>query len=162
MNPSSRIATSHLGPKYNYKTPSILTGQHPEIVVRLDMYEHAFKEGLVPANLDPSAWNEDVAGAIDIDDHLIIPANAGYQKFCAAIEQHLRKVLPYTGMSYIDLLESDCPFYVDEHGVDIWHKGPANDVHDDKRGDNAPTFDPDPENHHIGVSVLWKGRKCWK
>ena len=64
-------------------------------------------------------------------------ANAGHQKFCAAVEQRLREVHPYTGMSYIDLLESDCPFYVDEHGVDIWHKGPANDVCDDKRGVGA-------------------------
>eukprot|EP01043_Picozoa_sp_COSAG02_P056415 COSAG02_NODE_6684_length_3421_cov_1.721252_6_plen_250_part_00 len=124
-------ATSHVGPAYNYKTPSILTGQHPKIVLRLDMYEHACKEGVFPPRPDPSDWDESVAGDIDINDHIIIPANAGHQKFCAAVEQRLREDHPYTGMSYIDLLESDCPFYVDEHGVDIWHKGPANDVSDD-------------------------------
>ena len=51
------------------------------------------------------------------------------------------------------LLDSDCPFYISY--IDFWHNGPKNDVLDPDRGDKAPTFDPDTDQHHIGLSVRW-------
>lgn len=68
----------YVGMIYSYTTASILTGPHPEIVVRLDMFEHACKNGFVPQILNRNDWDMSVAGDIDINDHIIkSPVSAG-------------------------------------------------------------------------------------
>jgi hypothetical protein len=140
-------------PRFRYKKVSVLLGRHPEIRVRLDMYEYAEGEN---KDVLPDVYSTDSSyepADTDIDNMLIIPANSGHRKVCDEIERHLREVHPVTGVSYHDLLDSDCPFYISY--INFWHNGPKNNVRDPDRGDKAPTFDPDTSEHHIGLSVRW-------